>query len=106
MLLPVVALAAAIPAVAQDATTSAVRGVSIADIDFNPRVKTIRRGDTVRWTWRDGNTPHNVKSRGSLRFRSSPTKTRGTHSVRFVRGGTYRYVCSIHLNMRGRIVVR
>jgi plastocyanin len=41
-----------------------------------------------------------------LRFRSSPTKTTGTYSVRFTRTGTYRYECTIHpASMRGTIIV-
>ena len=80
--------------------------VSIEDIDYSERRVVIERGDRVRWTWRDGDTPHDVRSSGSPRFRSSSLKETGTHVVRFTRRGTYRYVCSIHLNMRGRVVVR
>jgi plastocyanin len=29
----------------------------------------------------------------------------GTYTVRFRRPGTYRYVCTIHPNMRGRVIV-
>jgi plastocyanin len=80
--------------------------VRIKDIDFHPRTMTVQRGDSVRWVWLDGTTPHNVRSIGSSRFRSSPTKTRGTFTVRFTRAGTYRYVCTIHFNMKAKIVVR
>jgi len=80
--------------------------VSIKNIDYSKRVVTIKRGDRVRWTWRDGSTPHDVTSKGSPRFKTSATKESGTHVVTFRRAGTYRYVCSIHLNMRGRVVVR
>ena len=94
---------AAFPAPAASARTV---DVSIEDIDFSKRSVSVKRGDRVRWTWRDGRTPHDVKSKGSPRFRSSALKETGTHVVRFTRRGTYRYVCSIHLNMRGRVVVR
>lgn len=82
------------------------RRVVLQDIDFSPRVLRITRGTTVRWEWRDGDTPHNVRSRGALRFRSASTRTTGTYAVRFTRAGTYRYVCSIHPGMDGRVVVR
>jgi plastocyanin len=49
---------------------------------------------------------HNVTSRGAPRFRSSPTKMTGTWSVRFAKAGTYRYVCTLHPGMAGRVVVR
>jgi plastocyanin len=88
------------------AGASSSHTVQIKDIDFHPRTITVRRGDSVRWVWLDGSTPHNVRSRGALRFRGSPTKTRGTYTVRFRHAGTYRYVCTIHFNMKGRVLVR
>jgi plastocyanin len=103
LLLVTVAAVVALPAPAAVARTV---DVSIEDIDYSERSVSIKRGDRVRWTWRDGRTPHDVKSTGSPRFRSSALKETGTHVVRFTRRGTYRYVCSIHLNMRGRVVVR
>jgi plastocyanin len=80
--------------------------VKIENIDFHPAAIRIRRGEVVKWRFLDKNTPHNVTSRGRLRFRSSRTREDGTHSVRFRRAGTYRYVCTIHFNMKGRVVVR
>jgi plastocyanin len=99
--LAAVSLTGSIPAGA-----SATHSVRIKDIDFSPSTITVRRGDVVRWAWLDGSTPHNVRSRGALRFRGSPTKTQGTYSVRFRRSGTYRYVCTIHFNMKAKVVVR
>lgn len=85
---------------------AATRTVVIENIDFSPRVVKVREGTTVRWEFRDGRTSHNVVSRGRPRFRSSPVKSRGTYSVRFRRAGTYRYVCTLHPGMAGRVVVR
>ncbi len=80
--------------------------VVLEDVDFKPSTVRIKRGDSVRWVWRDGATPHNVRSRGSRRFKGSGTKTDGRHTVRFRRSGTYRYVCTVHIGMDGRVVVR
>ncbi len=102
MLAGAAALAAAAPATAA-ATT---RVVTIKDIDFAPATVRIKAGDSVEWRFMDERTPHNVVSRGPRRFRSSATKSQGTYRVRFRRGGTYRYVCTIHLNMAGKVVVR
>ena len=92
------------------ATTSVdaagTRSVVVEDIDFKPRSVTVRKGTTVRWSFRDGPTEHNVISRGRPRFAGSPEKTTGTYSVRFRRSGTYRYVCTLHPGMAGRVVVR
>jgi plastocyanin len=78
----------------------------LRDIEFSPATVTIRRGASVRWEWRDPRASHDVTSRGRLRFRSSDTKLSGTHTVRFRRKGTYRYVCTIHPSMLGKVVVR
>lgn len=104
----VVALALfAMTAPAQVADAARTRQVVIEDIDFSPHVLRISRGDRVRWVWRDGPyTDHNVRSRGSRRFQGSGIKSTGTHTVRFTRSGTYRYVCTIHLGMDGKVVVR
>jgi len=97
---------ALIAAAAVPAGAARTKRVTVEDIDFSPQTVKIRRGDRVRWTWKDAPTPHNVRSRGSRRFKGSGTKTEGTHTVRFRRRGTYRYVCTIHLNMEGRVIVR
>ena len=95
-----------VAAVPLEAGAAGVERVVLKDIDFSPASVTIRRGDSVRWVWRDPNVSHDVTSRGRLRFRSSATKLTGTHTVRFRRKGTYRYVCTIHPNMLGKVVVR
>jgi plastocyanin len=80
--------------------------VTLKDISFRPARVTIRAGQSVTWTWKDGTTPHNVTSQGKRRFRSSASKSSGTYTVRFARPGTYRYVCTIHFGMNGTVVVR
>ena len=44
-------------------------------------------------------------STGTRRFKGSPTKATGTYRVRFTRAGTYRYECTIHLGMTGKVFV-
>lgn len=88
------------------AQASSTKTVHVADIDFSPHRLVVSRGTTVRWSFEDKNTPHNVTSRGAKHFRSSPTKQSGTYSVRFTKPGTYTYVCTIHFNMKASIVVR
>lgn len=97
-----VVLALVLPGAAVASTTRTVR---IEGIDFAPRTVSIRKGDAVTWRFLDGRTPHNVASTGSRRFRSSPTKQSGSYTVRFRKAGTYRYVCTIHFNMKAKVVV-
>jgi plastocyanin len=91
---------------ADSAQGTTTRTVHIKDIDFSPRVLRVTRGTTVRWLFQDASTPHNVTSRGKAKFRSSSTKQSGSYAVRFAKRGSYAYVCTIHLNMKGTIVVR
>jgi len=111
LLCVVVAAVAAIPAVAAsgsgspDATASATKSVTLKNIAFKPATVRIKRNDTVLWRWADGSIRHDVRSLGSRRFKSSRLKTSGTHRVRFSRRGTFRYDCSVHPNMKGKVVV-
>ncbi|MEA2340584.1 MAG: hypothetical protein QOG11_661 [Solirubrobacteraceae bacterium] len=104
----VTGLAAAAPAAlaAQHAAPQAKAAVVLQDIEFNPAVVTLKRGGSVTFSWRDGDTPHNVTPTGARRFKRLATRNAGAATVRFARAGTYRYVCTIHPGMDGRIVVR
>ena len=89
-----------------DARAAVTPVVVIKDIDFSPHRLVVRRGTRVTWKFLDPQVEHNVTSTGSRRFRSSTDKMTGTHRVTFRRAGTYTYVCTLHINMKGRVVVR
>jgi len=102
------ALVAALPttaAVGRKAHAASVHTVVLKDIALHPATVRIAVGDTVRWSFRDKPSPHTVTSMGKLRFRSTTARQTGTYSVRFAKAGTYHYACTIHPNMRGRVVV-
>ena len=103
----VVCAVAAAPAVgAHRAHVARTATVVIKNIDFSHHTLRIDRGDSVRWRFADAGVSHNVTSRGRPHFRSSNSMQSGTYVVRFTRAGTYRYVCTIHPGMRGRVIVR
>lgn len=106
----VASIAAAAPAgsLALGARPARTHVVAIENISFRPATTRLARGDTVTWRFLDApiDTQHNVTSSGRQRFRSSGTRLSGSYSVRFTRAGTYLFHCTIHSNMRGRIVVR
>jgi len=93
LILPAVALAIAGGASAHAAST---KTVTLKDIAFKPARVTITHGDSVRFSWRDGDVPHDVTSTGKRRFRSAKARTSGTHTVRFAKAGTYTYFCVPH----------
>ncbi|HYF27978.1 MAG TPA: plastocyanin/azurin family copper-binding protein [Baekduia sp.] len=98
-----VLLAAGAAALAAAPAEAGNKTVVLKGLDFSPSTVTVKRGDTVTWVWRDGAIKHDVKGKG---FKSSALKAKGTHKVRFTRKGTFRYVCSVHGTMVGKVVVR
>ena len=69
---------------------------------FDPKVITIRAGDTVTWTNND-NFTHTVKVDGQEDHKVD----RGDSvAIAFAKPGTYHYVCTLHSqDMSGEVVV-
>jgi plastocyanin len=92
-----VALAAAGPAAHAAKTTT----VTLKDISFKKSTVRITKGSSVTWIWDDGSTPHNV----TFHARHSKTQKTGTYTMRFTKAGTFKYHCTIHPGMNGKVVV-
>ena len=95
--LPVPASAAVQSAAAMDAT------ISIDKFMFEPTSLTVTAGTTVHWKNLDPE-PHTVRG-VETNFRSDPLDQNDSFAHRFDKPGTYRYVCSIHPQMLGTIIV-
>lgn len=76
--------------------------VEIRDIAFSPAVITVPAGGTVTWTNRD-TPPHDVTFADGER--SQRLDTGSSYSRTFSSVGTFDYVCTIHPNMSGRVIV-
>ena len=100
------ALAAAAPALPTAAGARTTKTVTLKDIAFSPRSLTVPRGATVTFAFRDGDTTHNVTSTGGRRFKTITNRSSGSPARTFRRVGTYRYACTLHPGMTGRITVR
>jgi plastocyanin len=100
------ALAAGAPALPTAAGARTTKTVTLEDIAFSPRSLTVSRGATVTFAFRDGDTTHNVTSTGGRRLRTIANRSSGSVSRTFRRAGTYRYACTLHPGMTGRITVR
>jgi len=74
--------------------------VKVADNKFVAKTVHVSKGAVVTWKW-TGHNPHNVTFGG---FASS-TVTSGKFKHRFKKRGTFRYRCTIHTGMTGKVVV-
>lgn len=77
--------------------------IAIDNFTFSPTPITVTQGTTVNWTNRD-DIPHAIYCPG-LSLKSQPLETNDVFRHRFEPARTFDYICSIHPNMRGRIVV-
>ncbi len=99
-ILPVLLLAT----VAGAATPGTDATVDIHDFTFAPGSITVTAGTTVHWKNLDGE-PHTVRSIDNG-FSSGALDENDAFTHKFDEPGTYRYVCSIHPQMTGTIVVK
>lgn len=77
--------------------------VTIKDLAFSPQVLEIPVGTTVTWTNEDA-PQHTVFSKDKT-FASDILEQGDTFSYTFDEPGTYDYICSLHPNMTGQVVV-
>jgi plastocyanin len=101
---------------------AATRPVTIRNVAYAPQQTFAYPGDTVRWTHKDGSTPHTVTADDGS-FDSSPGVSRNgfcsplnddcmyengnnsTFRQEFPSLGTFGYHCKIHESMRGTVRV-
>lgn len=94
---------AASPA-APTAAPVASTNVVIRDFAFTPRTIQVKVGSTVTWTNQDGDA-HTVDFKPSGGSISPVLETGATFSRTFGSVGTFAYICSIHPEMHGTVVV-
>jgi plastocyanin len=86
-----------------ETSTAAAHDVVVDNFSFAPEAAAVPVGTTVTWTNRD-EVPHNIVST-DRQFKSPVLDTDEQFSYRFERPGAYRYFCSLHPKMTGRVVV-
>lgn len=78
--------------------------IEIVGFEFGPTDAVVAVGTEVVWTNNDG-FDHTVVANGNA-FPASPNMGEGdTYSFTFTEPGTYAYICGIHPQMTGTIVV-
>ena len=78
--------------------------IQIHEFMFSPTSVTVTAGTTVHWKNLDPE-PHTIRSVDAT-FKSDALDQDDSFAFKFDKPGTYRYVCSIHPQMLGTIVVK
>ncbi|TSE02092.1 copper-binding protein [Skermania sp. ID1734] len=102
-----------VPGVATSAPTAtsqaaaAAATVEVKDMKFSPATVTIKVGQTVTWKFDDNGIPHTVSGLRDVGMGiDSPIQRDGTYSHTFDTAGTFDYICSLHPQMKGTVVVK
>ncbi|WP_428539072.1 cupredoxin domain-containing protein [Rhodopila sp.] len=90
-----------VPAAAQ---SRGAAGVTIDNFTFGPEKLTVDKGTAVTWTNQD-DIPHQIVL-STIGVRSKALDTDQSFAYRFDRIGTFAYVCGLHPQMHGEIVVK
>jgi len=78
--------------------------ITIDNFTFTPVEVTITPGTTVRWVNHD-DIPHTVVETSRI-FSSKALDTDDSFSTTFTSVGSFAYFCSLHPNMKGRVIVK
>ncbi|MGO3678081.1 cupredoxin domain-containing protein [Leucobacter sp. UCMA 4100] len=76
--------------------------VYIVDNDYSPNKVTIKKGQAVRWEWASKDRHDVVANDRSF---VSELQYEGTYTHIFDEPGEYSYICSVHPEMRGLVIV-
>ena len=85
------------------APSAGTASVDIVDLAFEPAALEVPSGTSVRWT-NTGAAPHTATAADGT-FDSATLETGATFEHTFESPGTYAYLCNVHPNMTGSIVV-
>jgi plastocyanin len=98
---------ASIPCLAQDASNAGAGQAASVSMDHNtfiPSEITVAPGTTVTWVNNEA-MPHTVVD-SNKGFRSKTLVKDASFSFTFATAGDYNYLCSIHPNMKGKVIVK
>lgn len=94
------------PPIGASPAKSGETAVSIKGFAFNPRVVTIEKGTSVRWT-NDEVVGHDVVGDDASLGLRSPIMPQGdSYIFTFSEAGTFTYYCGVHPSMKGTVIVK
>ncbi len=89
--------------IAASSVLAADSAVTIAGFAFDPATVTIQVGDSVTWTNQD--SAAHTATAGDGSFDTGSIANGASDTVTFDTAGTFAYICSIHPQMAGSVVV-
>ncbi|HLI12247.1 MAG TPA: cupredoxin family copper-binding protein [Alphaproteobacteria bacterium] len=98
------AIAAASPAIDASAQAGKTAEIDIKNFHFAPETLSIAAGTTVTWVNAD-ESPHTIAEANGA-FRSAGLDTNDKFSHTFTQPGEFTYICTIHPQMVGKIIVK
>ena len=78
--------------------------VTIEDMRYNPQTLTVRRGDRITWI-NDDLVPHTVTATAG-KFDSHLIQPGNSWTYLARKAGEYDYKCTLHVTMKGKVLVR
>jgi plastocyanin len=94
--------AAGFLAIAATVSSAGSNTVTMRDDFFEPRKTSVGQGDKVTWV-NEGQSDHTVKFEGEKNKVVSPGEQTGR---RFKQTGKFKYACTLHPDMVGKVVVK
>jgi plastocyanin len=86
-------------------TAAGVVQVDMKNIKFVPQTVTVKVGQTVKWTNGDP-VAHTVTAKSGSDVDSGTVGPNQTFETKFAKAGRVDYVCSIHPNQTGTVIVK
>jgi plastocyanin len=103
----VMALAATVPSTLAATTKPkhhvTIKGNYIDGYQFKPQTITIKKGQTVHWSW-NSDAEHNVTFTTPDKHSKTAAKVSDYH-IKFKHKGTFEYTCTVH-GFTGKVVVK
>jgi plastocyanin len=87
---------------ASPSTGNATTTVELKNLTFDPDTTEVEAGQSVAWNWGEGTIIHDVAFDDGA---TSPKQASGTWERAFLDAGSYDYVCTLHPQMTGKVIV-
>lgn len=79
-----------------DAEAKKTARVGVKGTTFSPKRVSIKRGDSVVWSWKKTGAPHNVVSAARSNVNSGDPVSSDTYRRTFTKKGSFVYYCEVH----------